>query len=60
MTSFRVREKREVELSAHSGGKGRFFFVRVAVKEFKFFGEFGGEKAHIPKERCDFVEKSCG
>ena len=39
--------------------KGMIFFVRVAAKKCTFIGEFGGEKAHIRKERCDFVESCC-
>ena len=40
--------------------KAMIFFVRVAAKKSTFIGEFGGEKAHSPKERCDFVESCCG
>ena len=46
--------------TAHSGGKGWFFLVRVAAKKCKFIGEFSGERTHIPKQRCDFVESFCG
>ena len=28
---------------------------RVAAKKCTFIGKIGGEKAHIPKERCDFA-----
>ena len=32
------------------------FSLCVLAKKCKLFEEFSGEKAHIPKERCDFVE----
>ena len=60
---FRLEWREAMKLSRSRkafGRKGMIFFVRVAAKKCTFIGEFGGEKAHSPKERCDFVESCCG
>ena len=35
--------------------KGVIWLLRVAAEMYTFIGKFGGENAHIPKERCDFA-----
>ena len=60
---FRLEWREAMKLSRSRkafGRKGMIFFVRVAAKKCIFFGEFGGENANSPKERCDFVESLCG
>ena len=45
----------QMRKSAHSEGMVWLCLLRVAAKKCTFIGKFGGEKAHIPKECCDFA-----